>query len=530
MAGSTATIPVQYDQKVIPGGRHRDAGARAATPGKIGVRLAAVSLRRVLVFALWRRVPLPQPREFLTLRRSATAPRPTGSRATCPAPTRKRRDAAALRGVLRAGRVAVSRPPHFSLGLRYEFVTTPNELNGQVGGPAAASTISSRGRAASRRVRRSSTTRRSTSFAPRLGAAWTPGRRQHHDRARRVAALLPAADGVVLPRHDVPRLSVLRRRRHPPARRSSARAYIEVLAARRQSRLGAEAIRVHLLRRRAAVRQQWHVDVEHELPAASSPRSATSARSGHNLPFYGDPNAVPSEYSADGTKRSSPARRCAIRAGAASARAPTSPGRFTTGWCWAQPPLHRRPDAAGRRTPTATSRDTGRAASSATATSTTAPATPPTGTTRSPSSVRPTSTSATTSWSTASTGCPGAAGSPALPAALASDWNVGGVVQVAAGCPSRRTSASIARGDRQSDTGHAEAEGRRSDLVPRHRRDVVRPLVVHAAGRSASTATPERNSLRGPGLKVADLSVFKNVNFGRATARSGSRPSTSSTG
>ena len=60
------------------------------------------------------------------------------------------------------------------------------------------------------------------SFAPRLGARVEPARRQEDDRQGRLRALLPAADDVVLPRHDVPHLPVLRGRRHPAADRVRA--------------------------------------------------------------------------------------------------------------------------------------------------------------------------------------------------------------------------------------------------------------------------------------------------------------------
>ena len=116
----------------LPGGRHLHLGEGPPHLAD-GVRLAELSLRRVLVFALRRRVPLPQPHRVphaAPQRHRAGGPlHRQSSRHRHQAPR-----AAALRVDVRAGRLArAAAGLSVSAGLRYEFVTDPNELNGAGG-------------------------------------------------------------------------------------------------------------------------------------------------------------------------------------------------------------------------------------------------------------------------------------------------------------------------------------------------------------------------------------------------------------
>ena len=81
---------------------------------------------------------------------------------------------------------------------------------------------------------------------PSPGRRVEPARRQANDRQGRLRDLLPAADDVVLPWHDLPHLPVLRGRRHPAADRVRPRQH-RGARGRDQSRARAEAVGVHFL-------------------------------------------------------------------------------------------------------------------------------------------------------------------------------------------------------------------------------------------------------------------------------------------
>ena len=161
----------------------------------------------------------------------------------------------------------------------------------------------------------------------------------------------------------------------------------------------------------------------------------------------------------------------------------------------------------------------GRAARSAAATSTTAPAARPTGTIRRTSTDRRTSTSVTTSCSTPSTSCRSDEPRPALPACSRKGWNIGGVLQASSGLPFTPLLSYDQVGDLQSDTGLQKPNVNGDGELSADSATVVRPGRSSAFRRPACSATPRRNSLRGPGLKVADLSVFKNFAIGRYVAQ-----------
>ena len=114
---------------------------------------------------------------------------------------------------------AARRPQRCSYGLRYEFVTDPKELNGQVGRPAQLR----RPRVGRRAASRPGTPTVRQPVEEELRAA--PRRRRGTRSATSSTTvqggyghLLPAADDVVLPRHDVPHLS-----RTSPASTSGSR-------------------------------------------------------------------------------------------------------------------------------------------------------------------------------------------------------------------------------------------------------------------------------------------------------------------
>ena len=274
--GSIATIPVDYKQDLFQLTEHADLDDRQ--PHRQGrLRLAEVPLRWVLVLALRRRVPLPQPdgvSDAQPRRRRAGRSlhrQPAGHR-HLPA------DAPALRRVLRPGRLA-----------RDRFAER------QLRSPLRVRHRSERAERPDRRAARASTTSRRApdgitpgtpmfnnpskkSFAPRLGVAWNPlGNKKQTVKGGygifyqplttsfyrgTTFRIYPYFAGV-----DIRQPTVF------------GPGNIAVLAAGVNPAHGAEALRVHRLRHRAAV----HAAVARERSNAtsdttSSPRSATSVR------------------------------------------------------------------------------------------------------------------------------------------------------------------------------------------------------------------------------------------------------------
>ena len=239
--------------------------------------------------------------EFLTLQRSATAQadRFTGNLPGTDTFREMRQKYAAffVQDDWRAS-------SHLSMqaGLRYDFVTDPKELNGKVAGPAQPR----RSEHAPRRHHAGHADVQEP-VEEELRAASRrrvePVGRQEVDGQGGLRPVLPAADDLLLSRHDVPHLSVLRGRRHPPARRLRPRQHRRARR-RRQPRP----------RCRSAPSSSSTTRSSRSWSSGTRTSTATSATSmvaeigylgskGHNLPFYGDPNNVPSAYGADGVKR-----------------------------------------------------------------------------------------------------------------------------------------------------------------------------------------------------------------------------------
>ena len=124
------------------------------------------------------------------------------------------------------------------------------------------------------------------SFAPRLGLALEPVRRQEVDDQGRLRPLLPAADHVVLPRHDVPHLPVLHGRGHPAA--AGVRPGHDRRAQRRRRRRPRcrSAPSSSSTTTKQPFMEQWHANIERDLGHSmvggvrlSSDRRGTTCRS-----------------------------------------------------------------------------------------------------------------------------------------------------------------------------------------------------------------------------------------------------------
>ena len=517
-AGSIATIPVDYKQDLFPALRHAhlDEG-RPRGQGRL--RLAEVSLRRILVLALRRRVPVPQPaRSSCTLNRSATAQadRFTGN---LPGTDTFRQMRQHYVAIFVQDDWRVTNNLSVNYGLRYEFVTDPN------GTERANRRSSEPRRSRARAVRRH---RQGTpmfdnpskkSFAPRLGAAWNP----LGDKRMTVKGgyglfyqplttsfyrgttfrIYPYFAGV-----DIRQPTVF------------GPGNIAVLAGGINPALGAEAVGVHLLRRRAAVyaavarqrRARFRAQPRRR-ESATSDRRATTCRS-TAIRTRRRPSTA--QTASSGWCR---ARRCAI----------PSWGRIRTRTNIARSNYHGMTLSLNKRFSDGwqlqasytlgDSKDTGRADRSVAATSTTAPAARPTGSIRNTSTDRRATTSVTTSWSTASTCCRSDTTSTGVKAFFVKGWQVGGVMQFSSGLPFTPFLAYDQVGDRPERRRAAQAERERRRQLSGNGRTVVRSVGLQRAGRRACSATRRRNSLRAAGVKVADLSAFKNFTFGRYQAQ-----------
>jgi carboxypeptidase family protein/TonB-dependent receptor-like protein len=235
--------------------------------------------------------------EFLTLHRSAKAEadRFTGNMPGTDTVRHMRQDYVALFGQddwhVRDGLT-------LSLGLRYDFVTTPTERNGLVAGLLSLDDLESgpRGVTPGSPLFDNPSKR---SVAPRLGLSWAPGR-----DARTVVR---AGYGLFYQPLTVSYYRGTIFRIYPWFAGVDIRQPAvfgpdiqDVLASgaaaqRRSEFIGYDAEQPFI--------QQWHASAERELGAGFTAEIGYLGSNGHHLPFYGDPNAVPSERLPDGSKR-----------------------------------------------------------------------------------------------------------------------------------------------------------------------------------------------------------------------------------
>jgi len=514
IAGSTATIPVQYTQDVYQladtftwvNGHHT---WRTGFDWQ-NYHFDGFSYSRYGGEFRFRNLT-----EFLTLRRSATAQadRFTGN---LPGTDTKRRVRQHYVSMFAQDDWRVGSRLSVSAGLRYEFVTDPNELNGQVGGLLSFDDLESgpHGITPGSPLFDNPSKR---SLAPRLGAAWSP-RGDSRMTVRGGWGVFDQPLTVSFYRGTIFRV-------YPYFAGVDIRqpavfgpGNIEVLAggvnpASVQKR--SEFIEYDL---EQPFLQQWHVDVEHELPFGLVGEAGYIGSKGSHLPYYGDPNAVPSEYTADGTKRIVPG---------ATLRFP-SWGRIRTRTNIARSIHHGMLLGLNRRFSDGlmlqgsytygNSRDTW------------------SGGQLGDSDFDNGAGNATDWYDPEYEFGPSnfdvrhnlvVNGLYALPwgrdlggvaGALASGWNVGGVMQFLSGIPFTAYVGFDRAGDLQSDTGQQKPNVAGPVSYPHTAEMWFDPasFTLPAVGVFGNAG---RNTLRAPGVKVADLSVFKNVHLGHATAQ-----------
>jgi hypothetical protein len=235
---------------------------------------------------------------------------------------------------------------------------------------------------------------------------------------------------------------------------------------------------------------------------------------GHNLPFYGDPNTVPSEYSADGVKRLVPGAtlrypswgriRTRINVARSIYQGMTASlnKRYSHGWqAQASYTFGNSHDTWSGGQIGGSDFDNGAG-------------------------------SATDWWDpeyeygpssydirhnfvfNAVYVLPFGSNLKGVKAVFAKGWQVGGVMQMSTGLPFTPFISYDQLGDRQSDTGLQKPNVSGSVNYPKTT-DLWFDPAAYTLPAPGLFGNARRNSLRGPGLKVADLSVFKNLQFGR---------------
>jgi Carboxypeptidase regulatory-like domain/TonB dependent receptor-like, beta-barrel len=401
-------------------------------------------------------------------------------------------------------------------GLRYDYVTDPKELSGKIAGLLSLDDLNTRpdGITPGTPMFKNPSKK---SFAPRLGAAWNP----NGDRKMTVKGgyglfyqplttsfyrgttfrIYPYFAGV-----DI---------RQPPV---FGPGMIQVLEAGVNPSTVQKRSEFIFYDAKQPYTEQWHVHFDRDLGHSMVAEIGYLGSKGHNLPFYGDPNTTPSQYGADGVKRLVPGAALRypswgrIRTRINEARSiyqgmtVSLNKRYSSGWqAQASYTYGNSKDSWSGGQIGGSDFDNGAG-------------------------------SATDWWDpeyeygpsnfdihhtlvvNAVYVLPFARSSTGFKAALLQGWQIGGLAQFTSGLPFTPLEGYDQVGDRQSDVGLQKPNITGTVNYPKTTSQWFDPSAfsVPAAGVFGNA---RRNSLRGPGLKVADLSLFKNVKMGRTTAQ-----------
>ncbi|HVL69733.1 MAG TPA: TonB-dependent receptor [Vicinamibacterales bacterium] len=449
--------------------------------------------------------------EFLTLRRSSTAQadRFTGNLPGTDTFRQMRQHYAAF---FVQDDWRVSDDLSLNLGVRYEFVTTPKELNGQVAGLLSLDHLESPpfGVTPGSPIFKNPSKK---SLAPRLGAAWNP----FGDKDTTIKAgyglfyqplttsyyrgttfrIYPYFAGV-----DIRQPAVF-----GPGMKAVLAAGVNPDTVQKRSEfIFYDAKQPYM--------QQWHVNMERGLGWNMVGEIGYIGSKGHNLPFYGDPNTTPSFYDENGVKRLVPG---------AGLRYP-SWGRIRTRINEARSIYHGLTAGVNKRFSDGWQMQVSYTLGDAKDTWS--------GGLIGGSDFDNGAGSATDWWDPEYEFGPSnydvrhnlvINGVWVLPigrdltgfaGALAKGWQVGGVLQFSSGLPFTPFLSYDQVGDRQSDTGVQKPNVSGSVSYPKTADQWFDPSAfsVPAPGVFGNA---RRNSLRAPGVKIADLSLFKNVQVGR---------------
>jgi hypothetical protein len=264
--------------------------------------------------------------------------------------------------------------------------------------------------------------------------------------------------------------------------------------------------------------EQWHANVERDMGRNVTAEVGYIGSKGHHLPFYGDPNTTPAEYTADGVKRLVPGATLRypswgrIRTRINVARSSYHGlvlglnKRFSDGWqLQASYTFGDSKDTWSGGQIGGSDFDNG--AGSAT------------------DWFDPEYEYGPSSYDVRHNFVvngvyqfPFAATATGVKAFFAKGWQIGGVMQFSSGLPFTPFLAYDQVGDGQSDTGLHKPNLTGSINYPNSEDQWFDPLAYTEPARGVfGNAT--RNSLRAPGIKIADLSLFKNFTFGRYQAQ-----------
>ena len=264
--------------------------------------------------------------------------------------------------------------------------------------------------------------------------------------------------------------------------------------------------------------EQWHVNFERDLGFNLVGEIGYIGSKGHHLPFYGDPNTVPSEYGADGVKRLVPGAglrypswgrirtRINIARSAYHGMTVSLNKRYSHGWqMQASYTLGDSKDTWSGGQIGGSDFDNGAGSAS--------------------DWWDPEYEYGPSSYDVRHNlvingvyVLPFGRNSTGLTAFFAKGWQIGGVMQFASGLPFTPFLSYDQVGDRQSDTGLHKPNVNGEVNYPQTADQWFDPSVfsVPAAGVFGNA---KRNSMRAAGIKVADLSAFKNFQFGRYQAQ-----------
>lgn len=188
-----------------------------------------------------------------------------------------------------------------SLGLRYEFVTDPTEQSGKVAGLLDFGDLESGPKGVTPGSTVFDNPSKARGLAPRLGFSWKP---TASDRT-----VVRGGAGIFYQPLTVSFYRGTTFRQYP---------YFAGVDIRQPAVFGASILNVLAGGVGSAVQKrsefiahdldqpynlQWHLNTQQELPGAMTVEVGYMGSQGRNLPFYGDPNTTPSEYTPDGTKR-----------------------------------------------------------------------------------------------------------------------------------------------------------------------------------------------------------------------------------
>jgi hypothetical protein len=237
--------------------------------------------------------------EFLRLNRSSTAQadRYTGNLPGTDTDRRMRQDYVSM---FVHDDFRMSSALTLSVGLRYEFVTTPRELDGKVAGLLSLNDLESGPMGITTGAPLFDNPSKAKGLAPRLGATWTPSTRT---TIRGGAGIFYQPLTVSFYRGTTFRL-------YP---------YFAGVDIRQPSVFGpgiqdvlASGVGTANVQKRSEFisydtdqpyNVQWYLNTQHQIGGGFVAEVGYMGSRGVNLPYYGDPNTTPSEYTADGTKR-----------------------------------------------------------------------------------------------------------------------------------------------------------------------------------------------------------------------------------